>query len=120
VESTQSRRSLRHAVTDSAMTTRTVRWISGDLRMNLYCARNHTLDWDGAAIGERGHPHHPEPLHPGRPGRKACSAKRLPKRSRTGIAVQMRTLALLCLLFGATYRLQETESFLTIHGRAHL
>jgi hypothetical protein len=45
VESTQSRRSLRHAVTDSAMTTRTVRWISGDLRMNLYCARNHTLDW---------------------------------------------------------------------------
>jgi hypothetical protein len=34
------------------------------------------------------------------------------------ITVQMRTLALLCLLFGATYRLQAAE-ILTIHGRAH-
>jgi hypothetical protein len=32
----------------------------------------------------------------------------------------MRTLALLCLLFGATYRLQAAESCLTVHGRAHL
>ena len=32
----------------------------------------------------------------------------------------MRTLELLCWLFGATYRLQEAEFCLTIQGRAHV